>query len=184
VDGLEALDKEVKAQFNGLETRRQQSEINIRDDLRQIDSHWTDVKTLQTTISEENRADSQRQQEWQNELQVLVQGLADCAKLQVGHILKREEAENPPTWTTTSTGTAPDVLLRTIGLIGKEIAGAIGTGIAGAVTSYIALKLNGTMQSPVRYERPVENRPRADQPAFYQIFHDAPPRPVFDNPRK
>jgi hypothetical protein len=174
VGGLEALDKEVKAQFNGLETRRQQSEINIRDDLRQIDSHWTDVKTLQTTISEENRADSQRQQEWQNELQVLVQGLADCAKLQVGHILKREEAENPPTWTTTFTGTAPDVLLRAIGLIG--------TGIAGAVTSYIALKLNGTVQSPVRYERPVGNRPRADPPAFYQIFHDAPPRPVFDNP--
>jgi hypothetical protein len=84
-------------------------------------------------MNEESKADSWTQLRWQKELQLSVQGLADCTKTKLELLLKIE-AERKISQTS-----GGDSLVAKIPAAVGQVLQVIGNGIAGAIGTYIAL---------------------------------------------
>jgi hypothetical protein len=196
-DRVNTLGSDVKSLFQGFETRHQQSEINVRDDLKLLQSHLTDVKALQKAMNEESKADNWTQLRWQKELQLSVQGLADCTKTKLELLLKIEAEKK------ISQTSGGESLVAKIPAAVGQVLQVIGNGIAGAIGTYIALNFKaennalgrspgsgrqnayrgssmGSLTHTPKYSS-ANSRVRSDQPAFYQLFSSGESRPIYDD---
>jgi hypothetical protein len=127
VDGVETLNSAVSSQLKDIESTQQQSAVVLRDALTGVDTHMSDIVSLQRAMQRERKVDIKIQQEWQDKLQTSIQGLVNCNKAQLGALLANDKvvAKN-------------ESLTYTRGLIGQVLM-LIGNGVAGAVGGYVAL---------------------------------------------
>ena len=193
-NGVKTLDSNVKSQLGAIETTQRQSEINIRDDLKQLRAHLINFQSLQDALSETN---SKSQAEWQKELQISVQGLADCTKAQLDLLLKEAEKKeiSPAPGRYSFVARIPAVVGQALQLVGNGIAGAIGTYVALNLTRENSIQDAGhgrqnayrgsSMASLSHYPQSssANSRGRADEPAFYQLYSTGAAVPVYNDAR-
>lgn len=84
---MKVLDAKVAAQVNEVKGIQERAEISIRDDLRQVKSHLTDIQTLQESITEQSRS------QWQHDLMQATQRIYDRNQTHLEMLMQKLEEE-------------------------------------------------------------------------------------------